>query len=283
MHEHRDIIDRDRQHVYEEHDHFEQDYGRPPPAVRARVDLEAERSGRGGRGAFVAQLSHGHDIRDDNAMAVGRVRYQDDRFQDFQEEDRFRRRETAYYGDDRGSVTSSASSVVPYRSGPPRSRRQSIHIEREYAVPPTRGPPPRPGFIRRQSSLDTFDRRPLPRYGDHEDFRASAAITVPVPPPQRRRSPLQRFEERDYEEIRVVEPDQFGDDDFRDFHEQEQTTREYRFKVSETDVAVQNEFPKRGKTRMPRRLVEKTAIDVLGYPFEEEVFTLLVFTCEERG
>lgn len=35
--------------------------------------------------------------------------------------------------------------------------------------------------------------------------------------------------------------------------------------------SVRSEFPKRGKTRMPARLVSKRAIIDLGYPFEEEV------------
>jgi hypothetical protein len=34
---------------------------------------------------------------------------------------------------------------------------------------------------------------------------------------------------------------------------------------------VRSEFPKKGKTRMPARLVSKRAIIDLGYPFEEEV------------
>jgi hypothetical protein len=43
-----------------------------------------------------------------------------------------------------------------------------------------------------------------------------------------------------------------------------------------------SEFPKRGKTRMPARLVSKRAIIDLGYPFEEEVRTpyiISITTC----
>lgn len=39
----------------------------------------------------------------------------------------------------------------------------------------------------------------------------------------------------------------------------------------QTTVSVRSEFPKKGKTRMPARLVSKKAIIDLGYPFEEEV------------
>jgi hypothetical protein len=44
---------------------------------------------------------------------------------------------------------------------------------------------------------------------------------------------------------------------------------------SDTEVSVKSEFPKKGKTRIPARLVSKRAIIDLGYPFEEEVFAIL--------
>lgn len=184
----------------------------------------------------------------------------------------------------------SRSALVPYSAGPSRARRRSVHIEKEYGqpAPAPRGPPPRPKFIRRQSSLDTFDRRPMPRFGDREDFRQ--VVTVPTPP-RRRRSPVRRIDERDYEEVRIVDQeadvnirhvheDHFDNDHYyhfeqdqyevpADVRERERTTRSYRFQVD--DDLVDAPPVKRGKTRVPRRLVEKTAIDVLGYPFEEEV------------
>ena len=40
---------------------------------------------------------------------------------------------------------------------------------------------------------------------------------------------------------------------------------------------MKSEFPKKGKTRMPARLVSKKAIIDLGYPFEEEVRDFAVY------
>lgn len=185
-------------------------------------------------------------------------------------------------------VPTNRAALVPYNAEPQRSRRKSVHVEREYVAPAPapRGPPPRPTFIRRQSSLDTFDRRPMPRYGDREDHLQ--VVTVPTPP-RRRRSPPRREIERDYEEVRIIDPDvhvhhmhhdHMDDDHFHHIHhdhieypgdvrERERTTRSYRFRVE--DEVPEAPPVRRGKTRMPRRLVEKTAIDMLGYPFEEEV------------
>lgn len=41
--------------------------------------------------------------------------------------------------------------------------------------------------------------------------------------------------------------------------------------VSSSSSSVASEYPKRGKTRIPARLVSKEAIIDLGYTFEEEV------------
>lgn len=94
-----------------------------------------------------------------------------------------------------------------------------------------------------------------------------------------------RFVERDYEEdIRVAEPDYYGDEDFRGYREREVSTvrrrradsevpefKEEIFKEEVLEVKEEEPFPRRGKTKMPRRLVNKMAIIELGYPFEEEV------------
>ena len=157
-----------------------------------------------------------------------------------------------------------------------RSRRQSINAERGYGPPARRGPA-RPTFIRRQSSLDTFDRKPLHRYGDRE---REEIIPIPLPPRRRRSPPAPRYVERDYEEIRVVEPEPYPEEDFREIHEREITRRRgpagSEFEFREKDIYEEEElpdkaFPKRGKTRMPKRLVNKRAVIELGYPFEEEV------------
>lgn len=179
------------------------------------------------------------------------------------------------------------------RFGPPARRsggRQQRYYEEEdidtFDSSPNRGPepfgrrdyetrraPPRPGLIRRQSSLDTFDRKPLPRYP-----REPPEIIAMPAPGRRRRSPP-RYE-RDFEEIRIAEPDYYGDEEFRGYKEREVSTvrrrrgggAELEFEERETfEVEQEEPFPRKGKTRMPGRLVNKRAIIELGYPFEEEV------------
>jgi len=180
-----------------------------------------------------------------------------------------------YYDEEGASLEGSPNrgQMIPFTE----SRRKSIT---DRFAAPARRKPPRPTFIRRQSSLDTFDRKPMPRYGDR---LKEPPEVIPVPIPPRRRSPP-RFVERDYEEIRVAEPEYYGDEDFRGYREREVSTVRRRrgdSEVREREVIeeredireeiVEQEFPKRGKTRMPMRLINKRAIIELGYPFEEEV------------
>ena len=178
------------------------------------------------------------------------------------------------------------------RFGPPARRsvgRQQRYYEEEdidsFEGSPGREPEPlgrrgyeprraplRPGIIRRQSSLDTFDRKPLPRYP-----REPPEIIAMPAPGRRRRSPP-RYE-RDFEEIRIAEPDYYGDEEFRGYKEREVSTIRRRrggepeFEEREESFEVEEEepFPRKGKTRMPGKLVNKRAIIELGYPFEEEV------------
>ena len=195
----------------------------------------------------------------------------------YDEKDRYEvpyrpRREPAKYYDDEGSTYEGA--MVPVRR---RDDERDIEIDirrREYDRYSPRSPPPRPTFVRRQSSLDTFDRRPMPRYGDrvHEE-------TIQIPAGPRRRSPPRyrsppRFVERDYEDIRIQEPEFYGDEEFRGYREREisrvRRNRDYEVEEEREEI-ITSEFPKRGKTKMPMRLVNKQAIIQLGYPFEEEV------------
>ena len=176
------------------------------------------------------------------------------------------------------------------RFGPParRAPRQDRYYEEEeidsFESSPDRGgriiphdrgnprrAPPRPGIIRRQSSLDTFDRKPLPRYP-----REPPEI-IQMPGPGRRRRSPPRYE-RDFEDIRIAEPDYYGDEEFRGWKERElvidrrRRHGEEQFEERDTFEYQQEEpFPRRGKTKMPGRLVNKRAIIELGYPFEEEV------------
>ena len=177
------------------------------------------------------------------------------------------------------------------RFGPP-ARRSGARPQRYYEEEdidafediPGRGPEPlgrrgyearraplRPGIIRRQSSLDTFDRKPLPRYP-----REPPEIIAMPAPGRRRRSPP-RYE-RDFEDIRIAEPDYYGDEEFRGYKEREvSTVRRRRGAAPELEeresfeVEEEKPFPRKGKTRMPGKLVNKRAIIELGYPFEEEV------------
>lgn len=220
----------------------------------------------------------------------------------------------------------------PYWEDEPRRRRSPptefdrnvmIQKEREYRRSPS--PPRRPAFLRRQSSLDTFDRRPAPRFYEQEreeygpparrgDYRPEHRPDPyePIPLPRSRALPPPRmYAERDYDEIKISEPDRYGDEDFRGYpervHEREITrTRRQRDRSSSrtthrsrshkhhgstvrsssksssrtsdsasssggTTVTVKSEYPKKGKTRIPGRLVSKRALIDLGYPFIEEV------------
>ena len=169
-------------------------------------------------------------------------------------------------------------------------RRKSIH-EREYQAPARA--PPRPGLIRRQSSLDTFDRRPLPRYHGDLDPPPGRGVPVPAPVPPARRyfpEPRGRFREDDFEEIeyRDTEP-RWREEDYRDIRirrERSRVRRPARSVVSSKrssssssfeEVSRQSSPPatpqvgKRGRTKMPKRLVKKEALEELNYPFDEEV------------
>ena len=229
------------------------------------------------------------------------------------EEDRYEKRE--YYDEPR------MERERPFG----RDRGPNITIEKErerdyYASPsPPRRPSGRPAFLRRQSSLDTFDRKPLTRFAEREEYGPPARYReredyreelyredahpppfTPIPLPRTRAlPPPRRYAERDfreYEEIKVAEPDFYGDEDYRGFpervREREIIRRRRRSRSKERSVrgsvrsdsvsssstseveTVRSEFPKRGKTRMPARLVNKRAIIDLGYPFEEEVYLL---------
>lgn len=148
--------------------------------------------------------------------------------------------------------------------GPPGSRT---------AYDPRRAPP-RPGIIRRQSSLDTFDRKPLPRHQEPPEV-----ITMPGPG-RSRRSP--RYE-RNFGEIRIAVPDYHVDEGFRGYKESKVSTvrrkwvpepepePEFEERESFEEVEEEPRYPRKGKTKIPERLVNKRAIIELGYPFEEEV------------
>lgn len=197
-------------------------------------------------------------------------------------------------------------------------RRLVIDKEKEYRNP---SPPRRPGMLlRRQSSLDTFDRRPLARFHEKEEYGPPARRAdyrpepyQPIPLPRSRRLPPPRiYAERDYDEIKISEPDRYGDEDFHGIPERlrereiereiirskrrrsgSRTSKAHTHRSSRsshrsssrtstsssssssssggTTVTVKSEYPKKGKTRIPARLVAASALIDLGYPFVQEV------------
>ncbi|RSL78249.1 hypothetical protein CEP51_008360 [Fusarium floridanum] len=239
----------------------------------------------------------------------------------FDEDDMVRDRR--YYGDE--------PRYMPQRereAPPPFARRGVLEKERERDYFPRReSPPRRPGFLRRQSSLDTFDRRPSRLFREREEYppparredvrrgsrdESRAPPYTPIPLPKTRGlPPPRRFADQGfYDDIKVAEPDFYGDDDFRPYpervREKEYTKSRSRRAVSRGrsrdshstrtrsvrsssysssssrsssssgGTTVRSEYPKKGKTRIPAKLVSKRALIDLGYPFFEEGHTIIV-------
>lgn len=176
----------------------------------------------------------------------------------------------------------------------PLRRRKSIIIDRDEEI--ERGPA-RPGMIRRQSSLDTFDRRPLRR--EREEYRMPPNVNIPLP----RRAPSPSRSRHggvgDYEEYEDIHYRDYTPQGYRDMeitrerskskvrrrhHRAKSHARSVSTRSSSTDSfdeksrasvassrSPERKVGKKGKTRMPKRLVRKEAVIQLGYPFEEEV------------
>ncbi|GKZ34850.1 hypothetical protein AbraIFM66950_005247 [Aspergillus brasiliensis] len=200
---------------------------------------------------------HRHRSRGPPVLERPRRVEEDDRFEyRLQEQERYgppARRSEIFYEDDR--IAYSPGPLVTYR-----------HAE---------SPPPRPRLLRRQSSLDTFDRptRKIDEYY-YSDYPPRAP---PSPPPMRRRGSFHRVRSPDYyEEIRIAEPDYYGDEEYREFRERDRVVERPRRSVSRfrermvEEVDVEKPYPRKGKTRMPRKLVHTSAIREFGYPYEEE-------------
>lgn len=259
---------------------------------------------------------------DRSYMRGGRGRdHSDERFdrrtnRSFDEDDMVRDRR--YYGDEPRHMPQREREMPP-----PFARHGVLEKERERDYFPRReSPPRRPGFLRRQSSLDTFDRRPSRlfrereeyppparredvRRGSRDEYRAPPYTPIPLPK-ARGLPPPRRFADQGfYDDIKVAEPDFYGDDDFRPYpervREKEYTRSRNRRAVSRGrsrdsrstrtrsvrsssysssssrsssssgGTTVRSEYPKKGKTRIPAKLVSKRALIDLGYPFFEEV------------
>jgi hypothetical protein len=258
----------------------------PPPGARwdaQRFSRESEDRYRGAPAPVMEpqrerSVDYGRRFEERYAPAARPVERFDERY--YREEQYgppARRPERRYYDEDdfyetRGPPAGGA--MIPYRPQRPEA-------------------PPRPGLLRRQSSLDTFDRRPLRRYDydERDDFRPRPRLppVIPVPVPPSRSPPRYsrpRYAERDYEDIRIAEPEYYGDEEFRAYREREWTRQRSRQRSrprsrarsnssSSSDREVEQpkskKYPRKGKTRMPKRLAHTKVLFDLKYPFYEEV------------
>lgn len=264
-----------------------------------------------------------YDDRDDrHQMRGGRGRdpydYPDDRRQPKAYDDDFVR-ERRYFDDEPRPARREFAPEYE-RRGPPVMER-----ERERDFYRRESPQRRPAFLRRQSSLDTFDRRPARNLYERreeyppparrediyrEDYRAPPYTDIPLPKTKTKALPPPRhYDDRYYEDIKVAEPDYYGDEDYRAMPERvrereyirsrdrrddrgsptrsAKTSRSTRTRTrrgsspsstttsrsssSSGGTTVKSEYPKKGKTRIPGRLASKRALIDLGYPFTEEV------------
>jgi len=108
-------------------------------------------------------------------------------------------------------------------------------------------------------------------------------VPIPLPIRERRRSPPRRFED-DFEDIRYEDRGGRGRDreDYREVEVHREKSKMRRSKsvarsTRSSSISSFEEiqppratFGKKGRTRMPKRLVKKQAVIELGYPFEEE-------------
>ncbi|KAF2475808.1 uncharacterized protein BDR25DRAFT_211982 [Lindgomyces ingoldianus] len=254
----------------DEHDHFRfEEHDRLPKGGSRDIELD-ERFDR--RGARVVERERFHE---------------DERFPQ-------PRRHRADFLDEPTASELASRALAPYR-------RKSI-IERDVGIAVRR--PARPQFLRRQSSLDTFDRRPLPKYSDleREEWRPPANVPIPLPIRERRRSPSRRgFREGDYEEVRFRDIDREPrGEEYREVEVRREKSRRRRSRsraarsIAQSSVRssssssfeevspVRSTVGRKGKTRMPKRLVRKQAVIELGYPFEEEDDFIIVRRALEK-
>lgn len=134
-----------------------------------------------------------------------------------------------------------------------------------------------PRLLRRQSSLDTFDRIPRRKMEAFEPRDRAPRIPHVPPPPGHHLSPGRYREREVYEDIRIAEPDYYGDEEFREFDDRERMDRRRRRSSSGARHRHEEKpYPRKGKTRIPRKWVHVHAILDLGYPFKEEDETIII-------
>lgn len=142
-------------------------------------------------------------------------------------------------------------------------------------------PPPRPRLLRRQSSLDTFDRIPLRKLDEYYSRGPPPRPSPARMPPRPRYSPPRRpYDPEDYyyDDIGIAEPDYYGDEELRGFRERDPyATRPRRSSGRFHERMVDDRpYPRKGKTRMPKKLVHPRAIIDKGYPFEEQENVVMI-------
>lgn len=275
-----------------------------------RMYMSGGRSNRGGRESPDRGSDRGSDRRPpprayDDAFVRDRRFYEDDRFE---------RR--------------------PGGGGGAEFDRRVIYDrerEREYQQEPAPRRPP--VLVRRQSSLDSYDRRPLRGFEPREeyppparredvrrdDFRAPTYAPIPLPrmegiPPPRSEGRLEGMppprrgeHERDFhDDERVIDRDYYLNDGkrFPDHvherevirtHDERDRSRESHARTARSSKlsppssrgssssrtrsnagTLKSEYPKRGKTKIPARLVETRAIIDLEYPFVVEGNSIII-------
>ncbi|KAK1070568.1 hypothetical protein LTR74_003994 [Friedmanniomyces endolithicus] len=271
-------------------DRFDRFGARGPPPQRFEEDYRFTERDRPGRREV--EVADRIDERGPGGSYHERDRYvEQERFAPGSARPR-RRTDRELFGDvDPREIAEMA--LTPYRRKS-IGRQEDAEFER-------RPPAARPGLLRRQSSLDTFDRRPA-RY-EKEDYRVPAY--TPVPLPIRRHEDI--YEEgpryrapEDYREMEITRErsvHRHRGGDARSKAPSEAPTRKTKStraksvttrrtspssessesseemdkaeSIRESIAETKRGF-KKGKTRMPKRLVRSEAIQDLGYPYDEE-------------
>lgn len=168
------------------------------------------------------------------------------------EDDRRRRYDDRYYDD--------------YRPSGPRYRSDNYEDDR-YRVSGREVAPYRPQYDREYERRPP-DRRSMPRYEDERDVNVSVNVRSPSPPPPPREynyDPPRReyYDDEEYEDVRIRREKE------RTVYHRDNPPDQYREPQSPSNF-------KRGRTRMPKRLVHRSALIQKGYPFEEEVSRVLL-------
>jgi hypothetical protein len=285
-------------------------------------------------------------------MAGRGERWDRDRFMYERERDRDWDRESRFNDDDRPPMRSGGGRDRAYDDAEYERRRERRYHDDDFHPPPRREPERerdreyerrpvmemerererdrdrRPAFLRRQSSLDTYDRRPLRNMYEpreeyppparrediyRDDYRAPAYTPIPLPKSRALGPPRRQREYYDDSGISVADPDQYGDAEYRPVRDarvrekevvrtrrrrdsrDSHSTRSHAHTHAHTHrsssrssatsrssssssggTTIRSEYPKKGKTRIPAKLVSKRAIIDLEYPFLEEGTTIII-------